>query len=213
MRMPARLVILALLAATSGCAHIPETPQAASPGGAPQNAAVATSARPEGSPVASPLGNPFAETPARAGALDTPLMIDRTDLRIGTTVQFRHIPNASELHDLSQLPGLARVVLSFESWPAEYAPLQVLNQAPEGVEVVAILPGWPPNRAAVDAWNYLQVRLRVIVIVPGPPPSIDRVTNLNEMRGLERVIAQMDDPSRQGFERLQRPLSFRKLIN
>lgn len=213
MRLPLRLVVPAVLAASCSCAHIPDTPLAASPGGAPQNSAVAASAHPEGAPVASPLGSPFAETQARANALDTPLMIDKTDMRIGTTVQFRHIPNASELHDLSQLPGLARLVLSFEAWPAEYAPLQVLNQAPEGVEVVAILPGWPPNRAAVDAWNYLQVRLRVIVIVPGPPASIDMVTNLNQMRGLERVIAQMDDPSRQGFERLQRPLSFRKLIN
>lgn len=213
MPLPFRLAVLAVLAASCGCAHIPDSPPAASAGNGPRNTAVAAPGHPEGTPVASPLGSPFAENHARAGALETPLMIDKTDMRIGTTVQFRHIPNASELHDLSQLPGLARVVLSFESWPAEYAPLQVLNQAPEGVEVVAILPGWPPNRAAVDAWNYLQVRLRVIVIVPGPPASIDRVTNLNEMRGLERVIAQMDDPSRQGFERLQRPLSFRKLID
>jgi hypothetical protein len=134
------------------------------------------------------------------------------DMRIGTTVQFRHIPTTSELHDLTQLPGLSRVVLSFESWPHEYAPLQSLNQAPEGVEVVVVLPGWPPGRAAVDAWNYLQIPLRIIVVVPGPPDSIDPIANLNEMRGLERVIAQMDDPSRRGFERLQRPLSFRKIV-
>jgi hypothetical protein len=38
------------------------------------------------------------------------------------------------------------------------------------------------------------------------------VSDLNSMRGLERVVAQMDDPSRTGFERLQRPLSFRKLV-
>jgi len=43
--------------------------------------------------------------------------------------------------------------------------------------------------------------------------GLDRsIANLNEMRSLERVIAQMDTPSRQGFERLQRPLSFRKLV-
>ena len=51
-----------------------------------------------------------------------------------------------------------------------------------------------------------------MVVVPGPPPSIDAVTSLNQMRGLERVIAQMDQPSRVGFERLQRPLSFRKVM-
>jgi hypothetical protein len=78
--------------------------------------------------------------------------------------------------------------------------------------VVVVLPGWPPGRAAVDAWNYLQIPLRIIVVVPGPPDSIDPIANLNEMRGLERVIAQMDDPSRRGFERLQRPLSFRKIV-
>jgi hypothetical protein len=32
------------------------------------------------------------------------------------------------------------------------------------------------------------------------------------MRNLERVIAEMDEPSRAGFERLQRPLSFRKVV-
>jgi hypothetical protein len=32
------------------------------------------------------------------------------------------------------------------------------------------------------------------------------------MRNLERVIAEMDQPSRAGFERLQRPLSFRKVV-
>jgi len=51
-------------------------------------------------------------------------LIDRLDMRIGTTVQFKHIPTPSELHDLTQLPGLSRVVLSFDSWPREYAPLQ-----------------------------------------------------------------------------------------
>jgi hypothetical protein len=38
------------------------------------------------------------------------------------------------------------------------------------------------------------------------------VANLNELRALERVIAEMDQPSRSGFERLQRPLSFRKIV-
>ncbi len=193
-----------LLVALAGCASV--TPHPSSP--APARAASATT-----DSAASPLGSPFGEERVAAGAVGTPLLIDRMDLRIGTTVQFRHIPTASELHDLTLLPGLSRVVLSFESWPTEYAPLQSLNQAPEGVEVVAILPGWPPARASVDAWNYLQIPMRIIVIVPGPPPSVESIANLNEMRGLERVIAQMDTPSRQGFERLQRPLSFRKLMD
>ena len=203
MRLHTMIWVLLASSALLGCAHRNAVAPVVTAGAPPSSATASP---------ASPLGSPFAEPRSGSGLAGLPLMIDRTDLRIGTTVQFRHIPSAAELHDLERLPGLARVVLSFESWPAEYAPLQVLNQSPEGVEVVAVLPGWPPSRAAVDAWNYLQVRLRVIVIVPGPPPSVDMITNLNEMRGLERVIAQMDAPSRQGFERLQRPLSFRKLI-
>ena len=199
--MTLRPVVLVLVVALSGCASIPAAPPASTPD------------VPSGGASASPVGSPFTEermTPNRVG---TALLIDRTDMRIGTTVQFRHIPTPSELHDLTLLPGLSRVVLSFDEWPREYAPLQALDQTPEGVEVVAILPGWPPGRAAVDAWNYLRVPLRIIVIVPGPPATIDPITQLNEMRGLERVIAQMDTPSRQGFERLQRPLSFRKIVD
>jgi len=199
--MTLRPVLVVLVVALAGCASIPAAPPASPPAG------------PAGGTSASPLGSPFAEermTPNRVG---TALLIDRTDMRIGTTVQFRHIPTPSELHDLTLLPGLSRVVLSFDEWPREYAPLQALDQAPEGVEVVAILPGWPPGRAAVDAWNYLRVPLRIIVIVPGPPATIDPITHLNELRGLERVIAQMEMPSRQGFERLQRPLSFRKIVD
>ena len=115
-------------------------------------------------------------------------------------------------HDLLQLPGLSRIVLSFDAWPTDYSKIQGLNQAPDGVEVVAILPGWPPGRPASDAWNYLNIPMRIVVVVPGPPNSIDDATNLNQMRGLERVIAQMDEPSRSGFEHLQRPLSFRKIM-
>ena len=201
--MSLRPIAVVLVVALAGCASIPAAPPATSPPGAVGAGATA----------ASPLGSPFSDermTPNRVG---TALLIDRTDMRIGTTVQYRHIPTPSELHDLTLLPGLSRVVLSFDEWPREYAPLQALDQTPEGIELVAILPGWPPNRAAVDAWNYLRVPLRVIVIVPGAPASIEPIANLNEMRGLERVIAQMDAPSRQGFERLQRPLSFRKLVD
>jgi hypothetical protein len=200
--MSLRPLAILLVVTLAGCASIPAAPPATS-GQATGN----------GTAGSSPLGSPFSDehmTPNRVG---TALLIDRSDLRIGTTVQFRHIPSASELHDLTLLPGLSRVVLSFDEWPHEYAPLQVLDQAPEGIEVVAVLPGWPPSRAAVDAWNYLRVPLRIIVVVPGPPASVDPIANLNELRGLERVIAQMDTPSRQGFERLQRPLSFRKIID
>jgi len=159
---------------------------------------------------ASPLGSPFATRPA--GESGVPLVIDRTDLRIGTTVQFNRIPSASELYDLRLLLGLAHVVLSLPAWPADYAALDALNRIPEEADLIVVLPGYPPSREAAEAWNLVNARLRMIVVVTTPPPSIGVVGDLNTMRGLERVIAELDQPSRSGFERLQRPLSFRKVV-
>jgi hypothetical protein len=160
----------------------------------------------------SPLGSPFADRRVGVDDLGTPLVIDRTDLRIGTTVQFNRLPTASELHDAAQTPGLAHIVLSLSTWPAELEALQALNLTPQEADVIVVLPGYPPNRAAAQVWNYLSARLRIVAVVPGPPPSLAIIGDLNIMRGLERVIAQMDEPSRSGFERLQRPLSFRKVV-
>lgn len=154
-----------------------------------------------------------APTSGFAAAVGTPLIIDRTDLRIGTTVQLNRVPTVSELYDLTLLPGLAHIVLSLPAWPDDLAPLQSLSQTPQGSDVIVVLPGYPSGRAAVDAWRYVSAPLRIVVVVPGPPPSVSVVEDLNSMRSLERVVAQMDQPSRSGFERLQRPLSFRKLID
>ena len=158
---------------------------------------------------ATPLGSPFAE---HGGGSSSPLIIDRTDLRLGTTVQFSRIPTTGELHDLSLLLGLSHVVLTLPAWPEAYAPLQSLNGVPPEADLIVVLPGYPPTREAAQAWNLVQARLRLVVVVSGPPPSPIVVGDLNGMRGLERIIAEMDDPSRSGFERLQRPLSFRKVI-
>ena len=91
--------------------------------------------------------------------------------------------------------------------------MKPLQQAilPDGVELVVLLPGWPPTREALGAWNLIGGNLRLILIVDGPPPDRALITELNHMRALERVIAQMEHPARTGFERLQRPLSFRML--
>lgn len=197
LRFAAPMLVLAL----AGCASVSPPPPASRPAlPAPRDA------------DGSPLGSPFSDTRSEGLRIGTPLFIDRMDLRLGTTVQYRHVPTPSELHDLTLLPGLARIVITLDEWPLEYAPLRVLDQLPEGAELVVVLPGWPPSRASVDAWNYLRVPLRIIVVVPGPPPTVDSVAQLNQMRGLERVIAQMEEPSRSGFERLQRPLSFRKVV-
>ncbi|MBI1795749.1 MAG: hypothetical protein HYR74_01725 [Candidatus Eisenbacteria bacterium] len=163
---------------------------------------------------APPPSSSSAAPERRAGALDigTPLVIDRMDTRIGTTVQFDRIPNASELHDATEVPGLAHVVLSLDGWPTDFAPLQGLDQLPEGADMIVVIPGYPPSTAVAQIWNYLNTRVRIVVVVPGPPPSPALIAGLNTLRGLERVIVQNDDPSRAGFEYLQRPLGFRKLV-
>jgi hypothetical protein len=86
-----------------------------------------------------------------------------------------------------------------------------LDQAvlPEGADLIVILPGYPPSHAAAEAWNYLRVPLRIVLLVNGPPANRAGIDELNRMRGLERLVADMEYPSRSGFERLQRPLSFR----
>ena len=160
----------------------------------------------------APLGSPFSDRRMGVHDLGTPLILDRTDLSIGTTVQFDRFPTPSELHDAAQLPGLAHIVLSLTYWPAELERLEALNQTPPEADVIVVLSGYPPNRAAAQAWEHVGARLRIVVVVPGPPRAPAVLDDLNLMRGLERVIAQMDEPSRSGFERLQRPLSFRKVV-
>ena len=80
------------------------------------------------------------------------------------------------------------------------------GEMPDGVEIVVLLPGWPPTREALNAWNLVGGPLRVILVVDGPPADRALIGELNRMRPLERIIAQMEHPSRSGFERLQRPL-------
>ncbi|MBI5710617.1 MAG: hypothetical protein HZC42_09990 [Candidatus Eisenbacteria bacterium] len=166
----------------------------------------------------SPLGSPFRDNYGRGGGAGTPLVIDRTDLAPGTTVQFARLPTAAEINDLSQMSrqayamGLAHVVLALPAWPRDYEALAVLSQLPEQADVIVVLPGYPPSREAAEAWNYVGARLRLVLVVAGPPSDRGVLQDLNTMRSLERVIAQMDEPSRAGFERLQRPLSFRKVV-
>jgi hypothetical protein len=161
----------------------------------------------------SPAGSPFSDARMGANGLGVPLIIDRNDVSIGTTVQFSRFPTASEVNDATQLPGFARLVLSLPYWPEDLEPMRALDNLPAEVQVIVVVPGYPPNRAAAEAWNRVNARLRIVIVVPGPPASRAVLDDLNLMRGLERVIAQMDDPSRFGFELLQRPLSFRKVID
>ena len=192
--MNARTIGLFAAALFLGCAPAGPTPAPAQP-----------------PPAASsgPVGSPFSD---RRMGLTAPLLLDRTDLRIGTTVHFSRVPSLGELHDLQSVPSLAHVVLTLAEWPAEFAALQGLDRLPPEADLIVLLPGYPPSRAAAEAWNLAQTRVRLVVVAQGPPPSTAVIGDLNTMRGLERVIVEMDDPSRSGFERLQRPLSFRKFI-
>jgi hypothetical protein len=159
-------------------------------------------------PVSSgdPSGNPGAPRAI------LPLILDHSDLRIGVTVQFPRVPTTEEISDLRQTTGLAHVVLALDTWPASYEALIALDLLPPEADAIVLLPGYPPSREAAEAWNLVRARLRIVLLVPGPPPSITVVQDLNAMRGLERVIAEADPPSRAGFERLQRPLSFLRIM-
>jgi hypothetical protein len=161
---------------------------------------------PAASESPSPLGNPFGEPRAGFGV---PLLIDRTDMRLGTTVHFTRVPSRQELYDLSNYVGLAHVVIALPQWPSAYANLEELDHVPEEADLIVILPGYPPTREAAQAWNLVHARVRLIVVVRTPPPNNAVVQDLNTLAALERVIAEMDPPDRRGFELLQRPLSFR----
>jgi len=192
---PRHVFAVFVLGALAGCATNVPPPAAQSP-----------------PPAHSPLGSPFGAAAAGTPGIGTPLMVDRTDMRLGTTVQFSRVPTRAELADLNRWPNVVHVVLSLPGWPAEYADLQELDRLPYDCDLVVILPGYPPSRGAANAWNMISIPSRIIVVVDDLPPSRVEIDDLNSMRGLERVIAQFDEPSRTGFERLQRPLNFRKVI-
>ena len=151
--------------------------------------------------------------PAPLSAPDcAPFLLDPTDLRFGVTVQFSRLPTLPEMADLRQTSGLAHVLIMLPAWPEDFDAVADLGQVPPEADVIVLLPGYPPSRGAAEAWNMVQARLRLVMLVDGPPPSPSVVADMNDLRGLQRVIAQIDPPSRSGFERLQRPLSFRRVV-
>lgn len=208
MTRPALMALLLLaFAALPGCAASTATQSTSvGAGTASSGASAGAPAPPAPSASASESGR---LTPSVLSG--TVLLLDRGDLRLGTTVQFSRVPSSSELHDAAYQLGLARILIVLDRWP-DYDALQSLNQAPEGIELVAILPGFPPSRSAAEAWGLVNTAVRVIVVVAGPPPTRGEIDDLNQMRGLDRVVARMSEPSRRGFESLQRPLSFWKVV-
>ena len=173
--------------------------------------ALAAPARPDSAAATPPAAPPPREADPD-DPLCAPLLIDQ-DYGFGTNVVMRRLPTVADLEDLNFVTGLRQLLIALPAWPASYEPLRPLQQTvlPDGASIVVLLPGWPPSRAALGAWNLVGGNLRVILVVPGPPADRSLITELNRMRSLERVIVQMEHPSRSGFERLQRPLSFRVL--
>jgi hypothetical protein len=195
-----RIAFAALVLA--GCATAPSPPVRV----IPDRVVSGPGAEPRGQ-----LGSPFADPRTGFSTIAFPLVIDRSDLGLGTTVQFNRIPTVAELRDLAFVGSFRTLVLALPAWPAGYAAIEPLQQLPGEGETWVVLPGYPPSREAAQAWNELAVRLRMVVVVTEPPPSSAVVADLNTIRALDRLIAQTDDPRRTGFERFQRPLGFRVL--
>ena len=153
---------------------------------------------------APPAAAPAAPAPA-------PLLLDPLDLGFGTSVVFPRIPTARDLADLAYYPAVQHVVLQLDAWPESWEQIRPIQDypLPEGADLIVIVPGYPESRQAAETWNYLRRPLRLVLVVDGPPADRGTILDLNAIRGLERVIADMAMPSRSGFERLQRPLSFR----
>ena len=173
----------------------------------------ASIARPAPAAANGPADTSAAAAPARV-APTPPLLVDPGDLGFGATVVFTRIPTAPELHDLQYLESVSHVVLQLPAWPAGIDALQPLAQEalPEGADLVVVLPGYPDTQAQSGAWNLLRRPVRIIMVVTAPPENREMVFRLNAIRGLERVVADLPRPSRAGFERLQRPLTFRVLM-
>lgn len=198
---PALFILMLSLVACAASAKRPPSPPV--PAAAVAQAEPASPERTE--PRALPSMN--ADDP-----LCAPLLID-SDLGFGSHVVMRRLPDAADLEDLRFVNGFRQLLIALPEWPATYAELKPLQQnvMPDGAEIVVLLPGWPPSREALNAWNLVGGPLRIIIVVPGPPADRALIQELNRMRALERVIVQTDHPERSGFERLQRPLSFRVL--
>ncbi len=149
--------------------------------------------------------------PAAAPAPAVPLLFDSADMGFGVSVVFTRLPNAADLTNLSYFENLQHVVVSLPAWPDDAAAIAPLAQLPlpMGADLVVLLPGYPATHAALDAWNHLGRPVRLIMLVDGPPVDRGMILEMNAMRGLARVVATMAYPARTGFERLQRPLSFR----
>ena len=143
-----------------------------------------------------------------------PLLLDPSDLGMGVAMIYHRVPNATDVAALAYYDNVQHLVLALPEWPTDFSQIEPLARVilPQGTDVIVILPGYPPSRSQASLWNMLRQPLRIVMSVDGPPVDRGLLLEMNAMRGLERVIATMEHPSRNGFERLQRPLNFRVLV-
>jgi hypothetical protein len=76
---------------------------------------------------------------------------------------------------------------------------------PEESDLIVILPGYPPNREAAQGVESPELE-------GADRDDREHAAALNNLRSLERVVAEIGNPDRHGFELLQRPLSFRVVL-
>src|SRR5438445_13243591 len=69
-------------------------------------------------PPASPLGSPFSDRRMGFTSIAYPLLLDRTDLQIGTTVPFTSMPTLTALHDVTTVPTLRHTRAPLQQLPA-----------------------------------------------------------------------------------------------
>jgi hypothetical protein len=194
-----RLEIAALLTigALAGCMAGAPRPEAGGAGSSTSGAAAARAS--SGSYLGGASGGE---------SVAPPLILDPADQMLGTTVEFGRLPQLVEIQDAAEQFALRHVVVALPAWPRSSEDLSVFAALPPQADVIVILPGYPPDHATIDAWEYARGRIRMMLIVDGPPASGTTLDDLNRMHHLERVIARMSHPSRQGFDQLQRPLAF-----
>jgi hypothetical protein len=167
--------------------------------------------RPDSSTIVHRASGQDEDLPELLSEPPLPLWIETGDLGFGASVVFKHIPNTRDLTMLSWVENLRHVILTLPKWPDDWNDIAPLAQVPlpEGADLIVILPGYPVTHGSAEVWNLLRRPLRIVMVVDGAPPDRALILEMNAMRGLERVIVDMPRPSRAGFERLQRPLSFR----
>jgi hypothetical protein len=164
--------------------------------------------------AAAPERSGDAAVSPAAASLPAPVLIGPNEAGFGTSVVFRRVPNTADINALAYVENVQHVIVTLPEWPDDFSQIEALSRVllPEGADLLVVLDHYPPSRGQASIWNLLRQPLRIVLMVDGPPADRGMIQELNGVHGLERVIATMEHPSRSGFERLQRPLSFRVVM-